>query len=744
MATPFFTTNALIHKSSVFKALTQVLLVSFFFICLSSYSEETAKEKSPNTPVKSPKTVIQLDADKDFTPLTKEHKKINTADWQAIKDSGVIRIIVPSSFLHNNSMPRKSTSYNNELKLILRFSEENKLTPIFVSTKDFTKMLPLLESGQGDLIVANLTVTESRKKQLNFTFPVDHSIEQLVVSNSFNQKVSFDTINNLKVGVRKNTSFWETLSRIKKQHHKEGQDNIDIIQLDSQLSVDEKLNQIVSGKVDAVIEDSNRLALLKENRKDIKTILDLSKERPIAWAVRKNNPELLKRLNRYIRSEKLLQHIPESRPVDLDKIKEHNQLRLIIRNNASSYFLWKNKLMGFEYDLIKEFSRQQKVNLKVLVANDFQQMTQWLEEGYGDIISAGLIKTPTRSKLPVSFTEPYIFVQEIIVQRKEDNTIHTVQELANRTFHVRKSSSYWNTLIKLQHKLQSEGIHFEVKTVAESMETEEIIMNVIDGLFDLTLVDSNNIAIEQSWHNILKASLPLTGQQGQRWLVRQTDSKLLKNLNKFIKKEYKQLFYNVTYNKYFKNSRQLFDADKRKENNQKISPYDSLIQSISNEYNYDWRLIAAQINKESQFKPNAKSWAGAEGLLQVMPKTAQEMGIEDLKNPENGLRAGIKYMRWIDDQLSNELPADVQVWFTLAAYNAGLGHLKDARSLAEQQGLNPDRWFDHVEKAFLLLSKPQYYKKARYGYVRGSEPVSYVKHIHALYKLYSIKYPKEV
>ena len=187
----------------------------------------------------------------------------------------------------------------------------------------------------------------------------------------------------------------------------------------------------------------------------------------------------------------------------------------------------------------------------------------------------------------------------------------------------------------------------------------------------------------------------------------------------------------------------MFDINSREFNDNKVSDYDHLIKSFAREYDFDWRLIAAQINKESQFNPKAKSWAGAKGLLQVMPKTARSVGISNLEKPENGIRAGLKYMAWINDQLSDELPADVQVWFTLAAYNAGLGHLKDARILAANQGLNPDRWFGNVEQAFLLLSKPEYSKKARYGYVRGIEPVTYVKRIQALYKLYSNKYPDE-
>ncbi len=717
-----------------------ILLLFLVIFLLTACSDETEKQKpaavQKTNPIMPPKEVKASSSEQDALL-----EKISQADWQAIKESGFIRIIVPYSFQHNDFLPRKSISYDNELKLILRFFEENNLTPIFISSKKFSSMLPQLEQGRGDIVVANLTITEARKERINFTIPVTHSTEQLVVSNSFEKKITIDKLSGLKIGVRENTSFWETLSALNSQQT--NAQEINIIKLDGKLSADEKFNLITQGTIDAVIEDSNRLNLFLEYRNDIKTVLNLGKERPIAWAVRKSNPNLLKRLNRYIKTEKLLQHLPDARFGDLETIKKHHQLRLITRNNASTYFLWKNQLMGFEYDLIKHFAKQQKLNLKVLVANDFQQMTDWLEQGYGDIISAGLIKTAEREKLPFAFTEPYLNVQELIVQRKNDKTIDSQSDLAQRTFYIRKSSSYFNTLLRLQNKLRSEGIHFSIETVPETMETEEIIKQVIDGKFDITLADSLIIAIEQSWHNELKVSLTLTGEQGQRWLVRKEDQELLNELNKFIKKEYKQLFYNITYNKYLKNSRKLFDAEKRDNNDKTISPYDALIKSLAKEYNFDWRLIAAQVNKESLFNPKAKSWAGAKGLLQVMPRTAREVGIDHLEEPENGLRAGLKYMAWLDSQLSSELPADVQVWFTLAAYNAGLGHLKDARSLAIKQGLNPDRWFGNVEKTFLLLSKPKYHKKARYGYVRGIEPVTYVKEIQALYELYSKKHPDE-
>ncbi len=674
----------------------------------------------------------------DKTTQAVQIKKQSDDDWPGIIKSGVLRIITPYSFKFNQQTADKPLSYNSELKFIVDFARFHKLKPVFITVKEFSNLIPSLINGYGDVIVANLTVTEARQKLLHFTNPVSYSIENLIVSQKMTKKLKRKNLGRLKIGVRKKTTFWNTVQQLKKDNPK-----LQLIELNNTTSENEKFDKVVSGELDAVIEDSNRLDMFLTIRKDIKSALNLTREQPIAWAVRKNNPQLLSQLNEYIKTQRLNRTIQNIRTGDLNIIKKNRQLRLITRNNASTYFIWKNQIMGFEYELIKKFAKQQKVSLKVLVASDFQEMMQWLEQGYGDIISAGLIKTPNREKFPVKFSDPYMFVQEVIVQRMDEPAISSLEQLKGRVFYVRQSSSYWNTLNRIQNELKAKDITFTIKTVPEMMETEEIIKEVINGKYDLTVADSHIVAIEKSWHTKLNATLPLTGEHGHRWLVRKQNPELLKALNKFIKKEYKGLFYNITYNKFFKNSRKLFDAKQRDLNENKISQYDDLIKKVAREYGFDWRLIAAQVNKESQFNPKAKSWAGARGLLQVMPRTAKEVGIKDMHKPEDGLRAGVKYMAWIRKQLPDNLTPDVKVWFTLAAYNAGLSHLKDARILARQQGLNPDRWFGHVEKAFLLLSKPKYHKKARFGYVRGIEPVTYIKRIQVLYQLYSKKFPNE-
>ena len=202
------------------------------------------------------------------------------------------------------------------------------------------------------------------------------------------------------------------------------------------------------------------------------------------------------------------------------------------------------------------------------------------------------------------------------------------------------------------------------------------------------------------------------------WVVRKSNSNLLNAVNEYIKKSYRGTFYNIAKEKYFKKKRRIAKQIKQRvdgTSNGTLSPYDDLVKPLAQQYQFDWRLVVSQMYQESRFDPKAKSWVGATGLMQVMPRTAKELGIKSLEHPENGVKAGIQYLGWLDKRFSTNLSAKDKMWFMLASYNAGLGHVKDARRLAKQQGWNPDQWFGHVEKAMLLLSNPKYFKKTRFG-----------------------------
>ena len=533
-------------------------IVFFTSLLLFACGDEPESHEKSQQPQKTELVVTLPEVNSITSPLEKKNSTTHTskisfnhkslADWQAIKERGSLRIIVPHSIQYNNILPRDSLSYNNELNLVLRFTKHHNLIPVLITAEKFSNLFTSLEQGYGDIIVANLTVTDNRKKNYHFSNPVTHSFEQLVMASSVDQALKINNLGHLKIGVRPHTSFWETVTALKEQ-----QPDIQVIELEQAITEEEKFNKVAAGTIDAVVEDSNRLSLFMEYRNDIKPVLSLTSELPIAWVLRKSNPQLLKQVNQFITTEKLLQHLPNARLGDLDKIKEAKQLRLITRNNASTYFLWKNQLMGFEYELIKKFAKQQNLNLKVLVAENNEQMFEWLKIGYGDIISAGLIKTEQRSRHPIIYSDPYLFVEQLVVQHKEDTPIGSIQDFKDRSFYVRKSSSYWQTLNEIQSSLAKENIHFNIVPVPESVETEEIIQSVVNGQYDLTVADSHIIAIEKSWHSNLVANFSISEQNGHRWLVRKSATKLQEALNQFINKQYKGLYYNLTYNKYFNN-----------------------------------------------------------------------------------------------------------------------------------------------------------------------------------------------
>jgi membrane-bound lytic murein transglycosylase F len=287
--------------------------------------------------------------------------------------------------------------------------------------------------------------------------------------------------------------------------------------------------------------------------------------------------------------------------------------------------------------------------------------------------------------------------------------------------------------------LQREGIRFEIEAAPEDMETEELIGRVAAGEIEATVADGHLLDIELARGLGVRSGFRLSEDRPHAVAVRAQNQRLLAALNEFIRKEYKGLVYNILYKKYFTNPgniRDLTAGRLRGENSKGLSPYDEVTRKYADEYGFDWRLITAQMYQESRFDPDARSFAGARGLLQVMPRTAKFMGFGKIDKPEVGIHAGVKYMDWVRNRFDPELPFNERMWFTLAAYNAGHGHVQDARRLARRKGWDGDRWFDNTENAMLLLSKKQYAGKARYGYVRGIEPVSYVRDIRQRYRAY--------
>ncbi|MCW9013041.1 MAG: membrane-bound lytic murein transglycosylase MltF [Gammaproteobacteria bacterium] len=653
---------------------------------------------------------------------------LETGDLNKLKSRGILRILVP--LRSERRLPRSGNLLDAEQEMAANFARSLELEPVLIYVDQFEQLIPDLLAGKGDVIAANLTITESRKQQISFTVPINHSTEHLVTRKDEANIAKKSQLENRTIAVKAGTSYAETLANLQQKHPA-----IKIQTLADELNTDSILDQLVNKTIELTVLDSKLLAEAAAYRDDFNISLPLTRERPQAWGVRPDNSMLLETLNRFLNQEQLVRNQNVTYLDDLDGIKQRKTLRVLTRNNAASYFLWRGELLGFEYELVKAFAKKHKLRLEVIVAPDHQQLIPMLKAGKGDLIAAFMTITTERKEQGVSFSRPHHYISEIIVSRADDDSLNQPQDLAGRTVHVRPSSAYWNSL----QQLKNTGIDFAIKAAPETMETEEIIARVATGEYDLTLADNHLLDIELTWRDDIKAAFALEDIRKNAWAVRPENKQLLAAINTFIKQEYKGLFYNITYQKYFKDSHTIKKhRDDRIDLNPDgtISPYDDMVKKYAKQYGFDWRMLVSQMYQESRFNPAAKSWAGAKGLMQVMPRTAKELGLTQLNDPETGIHAGVKYLNWVRDRFEDELHVKDRMWFALAAYNAGAGHVQDARRLARQQGWNPNHWFDNVEKAMLLLSKRKYAKHARHGYVRGTEPVNYVRKIRSRYQAY--------
>jgi membrane-bound lytic murein transglycosylase F len=500
------------------------------------------------------------------------------------------------------------------------------------------------------------------------------------------------------------------------------------------MSDEEELDAVADGRVEATVRDSNIAAMYLGYRDDLKVAFELPGNDAIAWGIRRKSPQLRAALDQFLHLELPVDARNARHTDDLGGIKRRRVLRVLLPNNAASYFLHRGELHGFEYELAKAFADAHKLRLEVIVPDTHEQLLDWLRDGRGDVAAGFLEPSAALKARGLAFSRNYHYAARHLVMAI-DGDQGDRQALTGLTVTVRRSSPYWSDLVRLQQS----GAAFELVAAAEDIETEELIAQVAIGDIEATVADGHLLDIELARGLPVRSAMKLSEERGHSVAVRAENKQLLAALDRFIKAQYKGLVYNVLYKKYFTNPRQVRSLAAGRlggDNGEGLSPYDEIIRKYADQYGFDWRLITAQMYQESRFDPAAKSFAGAEGLLQVMPRTARFMGFGDISRPEEGIHAGVKYLQWVRDRFEPTLPFNERMWFTLAAYNAGHGHVQDARRLARQKGWDGDRWFDHTEKAMLLLSKDRYAKKSRYGYVRGIEPVSYVRNIRRRYRAY--------
>jgi len=652
-------------------------------------------------------------------------------DFEDIKKRGRLRIVIPANVGGGRYLPRKGSPVSQQFQIAEAFARFHGLTPELVITNNFADMIPALVEGKGDIVVGNLTVTEPRRKLISFSIPLDHVREKVLVHKDNDSINAVKDLDKKRVMVSPSSTFWDALIWLKKNKYQD----MELIPRPRGMLDEEELDLLVEGEIDATIRDSNIVEMYSGYRDDFKIATNFSKQRHIAWGVRKEAPALLLALNEYLQLEHRYQDPNEIHTDDFDAIQKRKVLRVLLRNNASSYFLYKGELLGFEYEMAKAFAKAHDLRLEVVVPPSHRELLTWLVEGKADLAIGFLVPTEKRKALGITFSNPYNHEAQHVVVHKDD-PLKDIAGINEKSFHVRQTSAYWETL----ENLKKQGYRFFLHASAEDIETEELIKGVGAREYDATLADAHILDIELIKSTPVKSAFTIGDEKPQAVAIRKQNPQLVTAINAFINKSLGTEFYNVLYNKYFKSRKSIKRLAKGRIESledDKLSPWDQVTQKHANKYGFDWRLITAQMYQESKFNPKAKSYAGARGLMQLLPRTAKSVGIKDLDDPHKNIEAGVKYLDWLRDRFDDDIPLSEKIWFILASYNAGHGHVTDAQRLAKKKGWHNERWFDHTEKAMLLLSQKNYYKKARYGYVDGDEPVNYVRNIRNRFEAYT-------
>lgn len=426
---------------------------------------------------------------------------------------------------------------------------------------------------------------------------------------------------------------------------------------------------------------------------------------------------------------------------DLPQIKDSGVLVVLTLNSSTSYFDYRGEPMGFQYELAEQFARSLGVKLKVEVARNTHDLVHKLLSGEGDLIAYNLPVTK-EFKDSVSFCGEDIITHQVLVQRngRKDKPLKNVTELIGKEVYV-KPGKYLDRLINLDEELGGGILIHEVEN--DSVTTEDLIMQVSKGDIDYAICDNDLAKLNKTYYPNLNIDLAVSFDQRASWAVRKTSPLLGEAATKWHRENMTSPAYQASSKRYFEISKHTPHGSILSIKDGKISHFDDLFKKYAKEIDWDWRMLASLAYTESNFDTTAVSWAGAKGLMQLMPRTARAMGIPLGKeqNPEESIKAAVKYIAATSRSFNAIKDPEERMKFVLAAYNAGIGHVLDAMALAEKYGKNKYVWDNSVDNYILLKSNEEYFNDpvCRNGYFRGVETYNFVKEILARGEVYKKK-----
>lgn len=387
--------------------------------------------------------------------------------------------------------------------------------------------------------------------------------------------------------------------------------------------------------------------------------------------------------------------------------------------------------MGYDYSLVETMAREKDMVLDLHIAPSLEDAITMLDSGVVDLVAYEVPHTSEYKDRAVA-CGPRSHASQVLVQPRHSRNsprINDVTELVGRDVYVEGASKYLQRIRNLNYELGG-GINIHIVD-RDTLITEDLINMVSEGKIPLTIVDSDIARINQTYYPNLDVSLALSFEQESAWAVNPQKKWLADSIDNWLAGSNPKEENAALLKRYFELSKNTPRSYVPDFSGGHISPFDDILKAEAEAMGWDWRLLAAQCFVESRFDSEVVSWAGARGVMQIMPATARAYNVEPeaLVDPLTSIRLAVKIMTTLDKSLAPKIPDDRERQkFVIAAYNSGLAHIYDAITIARLTGRNPQVWSGNVEEALLLKANPEYFNhpEVKYGYFRGRQTSAYV------------------
>ncbi len=409
----------------------------------------------------------------------------------------------------------------------------------------------------------------------------------------------------------------------------------------------------------------------------------------------------------------------------LAQIQERGTLVVATRNAPTTYYIGRDGPAGPEYDMARDFARHLGVELELRVKETLAEVFTALDRGEVDLAAAGLTFTPERARRYL-FGPTYQAVRQQLVCRRGGPQAASAEALARVRLVVPAGSSYVARLEQLRSRHPT--ITWELE---RERGTEALLAAVWRREIDCTVADSHIVAINRRYYPELKVMFDLGGEDHLAWALPMGAVDLQAETLTWFADFRARGAWDSLWERYYGHLENFDYVDVRrflKRVRTRLPRYRPWFEEAGARHGIPWTLLAAQAYQESHWNRRARSPTGVRGLMMLTLTTARELGIKSRLDARQSIFGGAKYLARLRDRLPQEIEEPDRTWMALAAYNVGYGHLRDAWELARRLGKEPYRW-DSLREVLPLLAEKRYYRRLKYGYARGWEPVLYVQRI---------------